>query len=194
MKNKNKKQTRTVKHNHPGRPKYTLRFPTRKEFTFQDILECNGVETNAKSAKFGKGKDCSLLTIRKGLKRDMYRVHPKTGKILGVNPRSKVVLVKGVTAEPNSSGLGRRQLVYCLRVNKDSLKPVKPVVKPVTATVPKAPRKPRPPKSTSQTPTADALAAIHAALVAPTPGLAPEAPLTITPRSEEHTSELQSLR
>src|ERR1035438_9983871 len=87
MKNKNKKQTRTVKHNHPGRPKYTLRFPTRKEFTFQDILECNGVETNAKSAKFGKGKDCSLLTIRKGLKRDMYRVHPKTGKILGVNPR-----------------------------------------------------------------------------------------------------------
>ena len=183
-KNKNKKQARTVKHNSPGRPKYALRLPTRKEFTFQDILESNGVEIDPKSKGYGKGGECSLLTVRKGLKRDMYILHPKTKKILRVNPRSRVCLVKGVTSEPNSTtGLGRRSLVYCLRVNKDSVsKPaakavapaaVKAAVAPKT-TAPKAVRTPRAPKS--QTPTADTLDLIHDALAAPDP-VAPVSPV-----------------
>ena len=176
-KNKNKKQARTVKHNSPGRPKYALRLPTRKEFTFQDILESNGVEIDPKSKGYGKGAECSLLTIRKGLKRDMYILHPKTKKILRVNPRSRVCLVKGVTSEPNSTtGLGRRALVYCLRVNKGSVsKPAAPkaAVAPKT-TAPKAVRTPRAPKS--QTPTADTLDLIHAALAAPDP-VAPVSPV-----------------
>jgi hypothetical protein len=118
--------------------------------------------------------------VRKNLKNDMYILHPKTKKIVRVNPRSEVVIVKGVTAEPNSeTGLGRRGLVYCLRVNKGSIK----MPKASTPKVAKAPRKARTPKSTSQTPTADALDKIHAALAAPEPAvtvpavtIAPEAP------------------
>ena len=156
MKNKSKKQINTAKHNHPGRPRHILALPSREEFVFQDICKVN--------------PDCSLLTCRKGLKRDMYILHPKTNKILRVNPRSRVCLVKGVTSEPNSTtGLGRRALVYCLRVNKGSVsKPAAPkaAVAPKT-TAPKAVRTPRAPKS--QTPTADTLDLIHAALAAPDP-------------------------
>ena len=178
MRKNNKKQTRTVKHDHPGRPKYTLRLPTRKEFTFQDILEVNGVETNPAAKNYGKGENCSLLTVRKNLKRDMYILHPKSGKILRVNPRSRVCLVKGVTAEPNSTtGLGRRALVYCLRENKDNVS--KPTVKTATPKAAKATRKARTPKATSQTPTADALDAIHKALATPDPVV--PAPVVETP-------------
>ena len=175
MKNKNnKKQTRTVKHDHPGRPKYLLKYPTRKEFMFIDILEANGVETNPKSARYGKGPNCSMLTIRKGLKRDMYILDDK-GKVKRVNPRSQVVLIHGVTAEPDSeSGLGRRALVYCLRVNKDNVSKAAPKDNAVVA--PKAARKTRTPKDASQTPTSDALDAIHKALVTPDPVSIPVPP------------------
>ena len=142
MRKNSKKQTRTVTHDHPGRPKYDLKWPTREEWTFQDLLETNGVETNPDSKNYGKGEKCSLLTVRKNLKRDMYILNPKTGKVKRVNPRSKAVLVKGVTAEPNSTtGLGRRAKVYCLRVNKGSVS--KPAPKAVKAVAPKAPRKAR---------------------------------------------------
>src|ERR1039458_1496462 len=128
MKNKSKKQINTAKHNHPGRPRHILALPSRKEFVFQDICKVN--------------PDCSLLTCRKGLKRDMYILHPKTKKILRVNPRSRVCLVKGVTAEPNSTtGLGRRALVYCLRVNKDSVsKPAAKAVAPAAVKAAVAPK------------------------------------------------------
>ena len=182
MKKNSKSKTSTVTHDHPGRPRYTMKFPTRKEWTFTDLMNANGVETNPKSKRFGKGDNCTMLTLRKNLKHDMYLLDKK-GKILRVNPRSQVCLIDGVTAEPDSeSGLGRRALLYCLRVNKDNVS--KPVTKASTpkATIAKAPRKARTPKSTSQTPTADALDKIHAALAAPEPTPAVTVPaVTITP-------------
>jgi hypothetical protein len=85
-----------------------------------------------------------------------------------------------VTAEPNSeSGLGRRANLYALRVNKDSIS--KPTAK---VAAPKAARKPRAVKtSTSQTPTADALDKIHAALAAPEPASVTVPAVTIAPEA-----------
>ena len=184
MKNKNasKNKNGTVKHDHPGRPKYALKLPTRKEFTFFDVLKANGVETDPASKNYGKGKtetDPSLLTLRKGLERDMYFHTAGKPIVKGtrtrVNPRSEVCLVHGVTAEPNSgNGLGRRALVYCLRVNKDNVSKAAPKDNAVVA--PKAARKTRTPKDASQTPTSDALDAIHKALVTPDPVSIPVPP------------------
>lgn len=179
---KNTKTARTTKYDHPGRPRHTLKWPKAKQFTFTDIMDVNGCDTRP-GKNYGKALNedgCTMLTCRKNLKADMYILHPKTKKIQRVNPRSEVVLVKGVTAEPDSaSGLGRRSLVYCLRINKGSIKPS------VTPKATKAPRKARTPKaatSTSQTPTADALDKIHAALAAPDPTPAVTVPaVTITP-------------
>jgi hypothetical protein len=192
MKNKNnkKKVSTAVKHDHPGRPQYSLRHPTRKEFTFMDILKANGVDTDKVTAggkvnpNYGKSDNCSLLTIRKSLERDMY-FHTTGKRAIAanrtrVNPRSEFCIVAGVTAEPDSaSGLGRRALVYCLRVNKGNVsKPTAKTDAPAkVASAPKATRKPRTPKtsaSTSQTPTADALDKIHRALMAPDTATAPE--------------------
>ena len=101
-----------------------------------------------------------MLTCRKNLKNDMYILNPKTNAIVRVNPRSEVVVIRGVTAEPNSErGLGRRADLFCLRVNKDSIKVPNISAKPATV---KAGTK-------SQTPTSDALDKIHAALAAPEP-------------------------
>lgn len=183
MKKSKEKQTGTaIKYEHPGRPKYSPKWPTRKEFTFQDILEANGVQTDSKSKNYGKGPSCSLLTIRKGLERDMYFHKPGKPLIAAnrtrVNPRSEVCLIHGVTAEPESeSGLGRRAMLYCLRVNKDTVSKSAPKVKVAKpAKVAKvqgtAKRKyTRKVTSTSQTPTADKLDAIHAALSAPEPSM-----------------------
>lgn len=200
MRKNNKKQIRTVKHDHPGRPKYIPKFPTRKEFTFQDILDANGVETNPKSARCGKGEDCSLLTIRKNLERDMY--FHKSGKPESkatrtrVNPRSLVCLIHGVTAEPNSeSGLGRRALVYCLRVNKDSVTNSAPkAITPKAIVAPKATRKARTPKNTSQTPVSDALDRMHAVLAAPevAPAALTVPAVTIAPPVPEVAPEVPS--
>lgn len=176
-------------YDHPGRPKYDIKYPTRKEFTRTDICEFNGIDTrkvvNGKvNLNFGKGPKCTLLTITKGMERDMYlHVPGKTPSVstrTRVNPRSEIVLIRGVTAEPDSEkGLGRRALLYCLRVNKDNIKAPK-VKTPKAVKAPKVktpkvkvPRKVRTPKSTSQTPTADTLDRIHAALATPDPVTAP---------------------
>ncbi|VVB52419.1 Uncharacterised protein [uncultured archaeon] len=199
MKKNSKSKTSTATHDHPGRPRYTMKFPTRKEWTFTDLMRTNDVETSPKSKRFGKGPNCTMLTLRKNMEADMY-LH-KEGKPLiskwrtRINPRSQVVLIDGVTAEPDSeSGLGRRALLYCLRVNKDNVSKA-----PRATSTPKvkATRKPRVAKTSapeSQTPTADALDKIHAALAAPSPAvtvhavtIAPEAtpaPAPVTPTPE----------
>lgn len=189
MKNKNKKQTRTVTYDHPGRPRHNLKWPKSKQFTFSDIMDANGCDTRP-GKNYGKALNedgCTMLTCRKNVEADMY--FHKPGKPLiaknrtRVNPRSEIVLVKGVTSEPNSeSGLGRRALLYCLRINKGSIKAPKAST-PKVAKV-KVARKARTPKSTSQTPTADALDRIHAALATPEPTPAVTVPaVTIAPEA-----------
>jgi len=191
MKNKNsKKQTRTVQYDHPGRPRHTLKWPkSKKQFTFTDIMDMNGCDTRP-GKNFGKALNesgCTMLTVRKNLKADMYILDPKTKEIIRVNPRSEVIKIriknKDVTAEPNSeTGLGRRALLYCLRINKDSIKAPKAST-PKVAKV-KVARKARTPKSTSQTPTADVLDKIHAALATPEPAPALTVPaVTIAPEA-----------
>jgi hypothetical protein len=191
MKTKNAKQN---KHSHPGRPKYMPKFPRSNEWTFTQFMEANDIETNPASKEFGKGPHCTMLTLRKFMKRDMWNVKGKgRNKVVRACPNSVIVNVRGVTAEPNSeSGLGRRANLYALRAK--GVTSHVPAVKPVKATAPKTakvstakvktPRAVRTPKS--QTPTADKLDAIHAILAqpsTPTPALtvpavviAPEAP------------------
>lgn len=167
-----------------------MKFPTRKEWTFTDLMRANEVETNPASKRYGKGPKCTMLTLRKNMEADMY--FHKEGKPLisknrtRVNPHSQVVLIDGVTAEPDSeSGLGRRALLYCLRVNKDNVSKTPRATSTPKVVAAKAPRKARTPKaatSTSQTPTADALDKIHAALAAPEPTPSVTVPaVTITP-------------
>ena len=181
MKKNSKKQTNATKHDHPGRPRYTPVYPRTKEWTFTDWMEVNGIETNPDSAKFGKGPNCTMLTLRKNMERDMF-FHKKGKRCVAANrttanPRSIIVQVRGVTAEPNSkSGLGRRANLYALRS-----KGVTSKATPATS-APKATRKAKAPASTSQTPTADALDKIHAALAAPEPTPSVTVPaVTITP-------------
>jgi hypothetical protein len=174
MKNKNTKQS---KHSHPGRPRYDIKWPKSREFTKKQICETNDIDMRRKvngklNGNWGKGPCCTLLTINKGVARDLAK-------------RGHSVLIRlKETAEPDSeSGLGRRATLYCLRVKGASVKHA--TVAPKVSTV-KTPRKARTPKSTSQTPTADKLDAIHAILAqpsTPTPALtvpavviAPEAP------------------
>jgi hypothetical protein len=183
MKKNSKKQIGTTKRNHPGRPRYEMQFPTRKEWTFTDLMGANGVETDPTSKQYGKGDKCTMLTLRKNIEADMYSHKP--GKPLvaknrtRVNPHSQVVLIPNVTAEPESeNGLGRRALLYCLRVNKDSV--LATPRKAITSKVAKTPRKVKTTAITSQTPTADVLDQIHKDLATPTPVLAPETPPVLT--------------
>lgn len=189
MSKNNKTQTGTETYNHPGRPRYILKFPTQKEWTFMDLMKANDVETNPKSKRFGKSKlvgdvkKCTMLTLRKGLEADMY-IHKAGVPLISknrvrVNPRSEVCLIEGVTAQPDSeSGLGRRALLYCLRVNKNNVnKPKKNTLKVV-----KASRKARVSKDINPPSVADTLDKIHAALVAPDPSPIITA-VTITPEA-----------
>jgi len=187
MKNKNANQS---KHSHPGRPKYSPKFPRSNEWTFTQFMEANGIETNPASVKFGKGPNCTMLTLRKFMTRDMWNVKGKgRNKVSRIRPNSTIVNVRGVTAEPNSeSGLGRRANLYALRAKgvTSQVPAAKPVAKPVKTSTPKTvkvktPRTPRTPKS--QTPMADTLDKIHEILAQPIPTLtvpalviAPEAP------------------
>jgi hypothetical protein len=107
MKKNSRKQTNATKHDGPGRPKYTPCFPRSKEWTFTDFMEVNGINTNSNSKEFGKGPNCTMLTLRKFMARDAKRM----GKSL-------IFKVKDVTSEPNSKdGLGRRAYLYSLRAN-----------------------------------------------------------------------------
>lgn len=182
MKKNSKSKTSTAtKYDHPGRPRYTMKFPTSAEWTFTQLMARNGVETDPKSKRFGKGEDCTMLTLRKNMEADMY-LH-KEGKPLiskwrtRVNARSQVVLVEGVTAEPDSeSGLGRRALLYRLRSV-----PAKVHAKPAkVAPKAKAPRKARTPKTApgDVSESTKQYEEIKAILAAPTPAV------TITPTPE----------
>ena len=178
MKKNNKTQTNTTKHDHPGRPRHTMKWPKSMCFTFTAIMDANGCDTKP-GKHYGKKVDekgCTMLTCRKNLEQDMFFHKPGSKPCKAnrtrVNPRSQVVLIHDVTAEPESeSGLGRRALLYCLRVNKDSVTATPR--KASTPKVGKAPRKVKTVISTSQTPTADVLDKIHAALATSDPVPAP---------------------
>lgn len=110
--NRNPKAT-AIKHDGPGRPKFIPAFPRSNEWTFTDFMEANDINTKADSKDFGKGPKCTMLTLRKFMKRDMW---VGKGKTLRRNPRSLIVQLDGVTSEPNSkTGLGRRANLYSLR-------------------------------------------------------------------------------
>jgi hypothetical protein len=170
MKNKNTKQNQ---HSHPGRPKYTPVYPRTKEWTFTDWMEANGIDINPNSKSFGKGPNCTMLTLRKAMERDMF-FHKQGKRIVAANrtkanPRSTMLVVRGVTAEPNSeSGLGRRATLYCLRAKGASVKHA--TVAPKASAKPAVKAKASAKISTkSQTPVSDALDKIHAALATPDP-------------------------
>jgi len=122
MKSKNSKKNTAavIKHDHPGRPRYEMKFPRSAEWTFTQLMAVNGVDTDKGSKTFGKGPNCTMLTLRKNLEADMY-LHAEGKPCISkhrtrVNPRSQVCLVDGVTAEPDSeSGLGRRAALFRLR-------------------------------------------------------------------------------
>ena len=107
--NKGKKNTSAtailVKHEHPGRPRYTMLFPSTLTFTFTELMRANGVDTRKyagnghENRNYGKGENATMLTIRKNIKFDLAR--------------GEVYLMKGYTAVPDSDdGLGRRGLLY----------------------------------------------------------------------------------
>jgi hypothetical protein len=138
-----------------------------------------------------------MLTLRKAMERDMY-FHKPGKRIVAVNrtkanPRSLMILVRGVTAEPNSeSGLGRRATLYALRAKGASVKHAN--IAPKASTKTSKTSAPKAKTSTkSQTPTSDALDRIHAALAAPEPApaavtvpavtIAPEAPAPVAPEA-----------
>ena len=109
MKTKSNKQNEaaTVNYDKPGRPRYNMVCPNLAAFTFTELMEANGVDTqkylkNGKVNKgYAKGVNCSMLTCRKNLKYQLA-----TGE---------VCLMKGYTAVPVSNdgqSLGRRGLLY----------------------------------------------------------------------------------
>lgn len=163
------------KSNGPGRPQYEIKWP-RGKFTFTDLEIENGV-----NPKTGKCKNCTTLTLRKGLKRD----HAKRG-------HSVIVCLKDILAEPNSkSGLGRKQLVYARRSMAEKY-----------ATAKSAPRKAKADVSVNvSTAPVDAVSqstvdyeAQKAALLAPTPAvtITPDptpAPVAETPAPEAVAAE-----
>lgn len=162
MKKNSKKQTGSTKqYDSPGRPKYTPKFPKRAEFTFIQFMEINGVETNPASKNYGKGPNCTMLTLRKFLTRD--------AKKLG---RSQLFRVRGVTAEPNSKdGLGRRGYLYSVRAGAKAVKVAKAPRKVKTAPVAKAPKAPAGLSDATKT-----YEDIKNILAQPSPAIAPEVP------------------
>jgi hypothetical protein len=149
----------------PGRPAYQPLYPRTKEWTFDDWAEANGVETDRKSAKYGKGKSCTMLTLRKNMKYDMG-IYDEKDEFVRNNPKSVIVLQRGITADPQSkNGLGRRALVYALRARVGSGR-TSAAVTPKATTTPKATRKSK--KSTGDlTQATQTYEDIKAALTAP---------------------------
>ena len=172
----------------PGRPKYQPTFPTRKEWTFLDLMDANNVNPNT-----GKGKNCTKLTLTKFLDRDLWiraeRRGKKKGKILRANAHSLVVRLEGVFAEPDSkSGLGRKGFVYSLRakLNGKATKPAKVAKAPKAEAKTRKPRKAKDELSQATQTYED----IKAVLATPTPAVvvtpAPEpTPAPATPVASE---------
>ena len=159
-------------HTHPGRPAYKVKWPYGK-FTFNQLCLANGVAIEG--AKKGKGKDCTALTLRKALDRDMY--HPfESGKNKGKpnknSPNRKSLIVEtDETRNPNSEkGLGRKAFVF---IRREKLNGLKGAAKAKTSVKLDAPSS-----------TAATLAEVHADIVAATkpvetaPVVVPEVPPT----------------
>ena len=151
-------------------------------------MEANGINTNPDSKDFGKGSDCTMLTLRKYMERTMY-FHKEGKRLIAANrtkanPQSNIVILGGVTSEPNSEkGLGRRAYVYSLRVNA-------PVNADVASSTPRKARKVRKSRTATVTAPSDVsvetkryeeLKAILATPSAPLPVEKPaEQPVTVT--------------
>ena len=163
-----------VKHDHPGRPRYTMLFPKGLTFTFVALMEANGVDTRKylgkgrANANYGKGENATMLTIRKNLK---YALGHK-----------QVFLMKGYTAVPDSGdGLGRRGLLYRHADTPFAEALAEAKVRGAEglneATAPKATRKARKSTKTSEQLMADAKAILAELVVtiAPTPASIPDA-------------------
>lgn len=125
------------KHNGPGRPKYQPVYPRTNKWSFNDFQEANGIDLET-----GKGANCSKLTLRKHLDRDMYN---KAGHL---RPNSLVMLVKGEFAPKSASGKGKRGFLFTLRSKAEAVKPE------VKITAPKAVKTSKP-KAAKIKPTAE---------------------------------------
>lgn len=167
-----------------GRPQAVIKWPAGK-FTRTDIFERM------------EGK-CTSLTVQKHLDEIMFhRAVDKKGNPLAfghvdkTKPRrnAAIMLLPELRAPRSESGLGRKQNVYALRVaveaHPDWMVPKEPKAsKAKTAKTGKPAKVPAKAKAKrtvtvpvvdvkSQTPTADKLDAIHAALAAPVPAPVP---------------------
>jgi hypothetical protein len=151
-------------------------------------MTVNDINTNPDSKDFGKGPNCTMLTLRKYMERDMYfhkeGKRPIAANRTKANPRSNIVILRGVTSEPNSeNGLGRRAYVYSLRANA----PAKTAVKAAAPSTPRKARKAKTATVTAPSGVSDAtqkyeeLKAILAAPSTPVPVEKPaEQPATVT--------------
>ena len=178
----------------PGRPAYEPVYPKHTPFSFREFCLAQGMEFKARSGQYIKGTGtCTPLTINKhlgkrgcpvvqiesmyaeplsnkGLGRKAYMYQLRDGftpeKTVAVTRVSVPVEAKDETATPAPA---KRKYTRKAKT-----------VKTVKATPVKAKRKytrkATVTTGTSQTPTADTLDKIHAALAAPTPALPPETP------------------
>lgn len=155
----------------PGRPRYVPTVPN-KRFTFEELCEANGVNTET-----GKGKNCTMLTLRKFLKSEMFTDsgNPK--------PNSAIMLVKDETREPNSKkGLGRKCFVYAIRKGKS----VKKAKRTASVNIGTSTRKPKTAKvSTSTAKYEAAKLALTAPAPAPVSAPAAEVPAATEPAVTE---------
>jgi hypothetical protein len=127
MKNKNTKSVKSVKtvatvktvKVGPGRPKYEPSFPRGNKWTFDQFCQVNGIDLET-----GKGEFCTILTLRKFLKRDMLTASKR-------NRSNSLVVDTGELGKVDSdSGLGRKPKLYMLRSKIAALTTTKPVPTP----------------------------------------------------------------
>ena len=162
----------------PGRPRYQMKYPTTKRWTFQDLEETNKVDLET-----GKGPNCTKLTLTKNMDRDLWirevLKNGKRGKIIRSNPKSVAVRLTDIFAEPTSKdGLGRKGYVYSLRAKLDG-KVGQPVKGQPAKGQPVKTRKARTPKTTGLSDATKQYEEIKAILATPTPAPAPETPAPV---------------
>jgi hypothetical protein len=203
VKQLNQIMSKQNKTNGPGRPSYDesrgMAFPKHRPFSFREYCSAQGMEFRKSDGKYIKGTGrCTPLTLRKYM--DTRGCPVIEAKGIFAEPLSKKGLGRKAFMLTLRDGFTPKNSVEVTRVSR----PVE--AKPDTATATPAKRKytrkakataTATPKAkrkytrkatatvdvgTSQTPTADTLDKIHAALAAPTPALAPEsAPVATVP-------------
>lgn len=159
--------------NGPGRPRFQPEIPKGK-FTFTDFEIANGV-----NPKTGKGKECTTLTLRKWLKRELSK-----------RGHSAIVHLKDTFADPTSkNGLGRKQYVYQKRTGVSAKSVAHDTAPVVAAKTPKKASAKSKKAQVTETPTVEVNAvspetetyeAQKAELLAPVVSIAP-APMVDTP-------------